>query len=164
MSDVQSRTTHVGARGSKAKPKARRRTPAQCERQFRAFQLSVVDSKTVREIAAELGVDKATIVSDIRHEGERRADAIAERRSNEIGRSVSVYEAIFAKAMRKSAMADALVAKIIKGEGKGIKVSDRHLDAALKARERIDRVLGLEAAIKVDAGLNTLLDALAPKD
>ena len=44
----------------------------------------------------------------------------------------------------------------------GGKVVDHTLDAMLKARERIDKILGIDAPTRIDIGLTSLLEALAP--
>lgn len=137
-----------------SKPTERARTPAQLKRQESAFMLSVTKVKSVREIGAELGVDKDTITSDLRHEQERRAEELGERREAEQVRAISFYEGIIAAAMAKSDRLDALLAA-----GKG-GFSDRSLDVAIAARSRIDKLLGLEAPTRVDTSIEMLVAAL----
>ncbi len=116
--------------------------------------LSVTKGKSVREIGAELGVDKDTITSDLRHEQERRAEELGERREGEKVRAVTFYESIIGRAMAQSDRNDALLAA-----GKG-GFSDRSLDVAIAARSRIDKLLGLDAPTRVDTGLEMLVAAL----
>lgn len=135
----------------------RTRTPQQLERQEKAFHYSVVDGKTYREIALLLGCDKDTVTKDIRAEQERRSEEIAERREVEKARAVAFYERVIGKAMVKSDILDGLLLT------PGSKVNDHSLEAAIKARERIDKVLGIDAPTKIDLGVQTLLDALDGK-
>ncbi|MDB5069607.1 MAG: hypothetical protein JWM87_718 [Candidatus Eremiobacteraeota bacterium] len=138
----------------------RARTAQQLERQEKAFLASVIDGKSVREIAAELGVDKDTVVSDIRHEEQRRADENAERREADKARSIAFYETVARRALRRAEISDEILEQIRDGAECEKKVSDRSFDAALKARERIDKLIGLDAPTKVDLGLQQLMDAL----
>jgi hypothetical protein len=157
----------MSAMSTPAKPasKTRPRTPRQLERQFRAYQLAVVEEKTVRELAEILGVAQCTVVSDIRHEAERRAEKIRADQDVEVAKSVSFYEGIIRMALQKGKIYDAMIARALKDQTARLqaKVNDRTLDTALKARERIDKVLGIESPIKIDTGLSTLLDALKPR-
>jgi transposase len=139
-------------------PTKRRRTAAQLERQEKHFNMSVLDGLTYREIKAKTGASLETIVADIREEALRRADELGDRRESEKARSVAFYESIKVKALRKSELNDKILEKILAGEGG--KVSDRSLEAALKAQERIDKIQGVDAPTKVDLGLQQLIDAI----
>jgi len=146
--------TRARASGTLVKPAERPRTPAQLERQERAFMLSVTQGKSVREIGAELGIDKDTVASDLRREQDRRAEELGERRENERIRAVAFYESIIGRAIAQSDRLDALLAA-----GKG-GFSDRSLDVAIAARTRIDKILGIEAPTRIDPGFDVLLAAL----
>lgn len=154
----------------------RARTPQQLARQARAFQMSVVEDKSIREIAADLGVDKDTINSDIRHEGERRAAELADQRDVEKARSIAVYRHVIKLALAKGERYDQVV-KLITGEieidpdteqerqkkgtgGGKASVTDRTLGDIVAAQTRIDKLLGVDAPTKVDLGLQQLIDAL----
>lgn len=139
--------------------KGKVRTPLQLDRQERVFELSVMQGKTMRAIAAELDIACETVTLDLRCEQERRSDEIASRRDQEKARAVEFYQKIIAKALVKSELYDTLLA-----ERAGAKISDHSLDAALKARERIDKVLGVDAPTKVELGIQSLLDAIGGSD
>lgn len=132
----------------------RPRTPAQLERQEHAFSLSVMHGKSVREVAAELGCDKDTAAADIRREQDRRAEELGERRENERVRAVTFYEHIIGRAIAQSDRNDAL---LVAGKGG---FSDRSLDVAIAARARIDKILGLDAPVRIDPGFDVLLAAI----
>jgi len=130
----------------------RERTPAQLERQEKAYDLHI-SGKTYRQIAEILSCDKDTVTTDIRAEQQRRADEIAERREVEKARAVSLYERVIDRALKKSDIYDELVMQ------PGAKVTDRTLEAVIHARERIDKVLGVDAPTKIDLGLDKLFTA-----
>jgi len=143
-----------------------RRTPQQLERQERVFNLSVIENKTIREIAAEESINPATVMSDLRHEEQRRADEISERRELEKARAISFYSHVAQEGLRLAAQADGI--EEIGGGDDDEKpprlVSKaalaRGLDSAIKARERQDKILGIDAPTKLDVGLQLLADAL----
>jgi hypothetical protein len=132
-----------------------RRTPAQLARQERVFALSVIEGKTTRQIAVLEGIDRGTVIADLRHESARRAEDLKANREFEIERALSFYDEIAAMAVLKSKMYDGIARA-------GGKVVDHSLDAALKARERKDKILGIDAPTRIDVGLATLLEALEP--
>jgi len=134
----------------------KKRTPAQVARQERVFDLSVLHGKTVRAIAAEVGIALATVCADLRHEENRRAEENEGRREVELARSAAVYERVIAEAFKKSAMYDRLVS-----ESNGqVSFSDQSLQAATKARERLDKLYGLDNPVKIDIGIRALIDAM----
>ena len=135
-----------------------RRTPAQLERQEQIYLMHLIDGKTQRAIAAEMKCSQWTVISDIRHEQARRSNEIADRREAETARAIAVYETIQREALQASRLCRTLL-----DERDGAKISDHYLSDALKARERQDKLLGIESATKVDLGLQVLLDALEPK-
>jgi transposase len=156
----------------------RARTPQQLARQDRAFHLSVVEGKSYREIAKELGCDKDTVTDDIRHESERRAAELddAGMRQTAKAQSVAVYRHVIRLALAKGARYDQVV-KLITGEievdpeteaerqkkgtgGGKASVTDRTLGDIVAAQTRIDKLLGVDAPTRVDLGLQQLIDAL----
>lgn len=164
----------MAIKGQNRTPRAR--TPQQLARQERSFILSVVEGKSVREIAAELHVDKDTIVKDIRHESERRSAELADQREVEKARSIAVYRHVIKLALAKGARYDQVV-KLITGEieidpeteeerqkkgtgGGKASVTDRTLGDIVAAQTRIDKLLGVDAPTRVDLGLQQLIDAL----
>lgn len=141
------------------KTRARARTAVQLARQQKCFELSVLGGKTVREIAIELKIDKDTAARDIYAEQVRRRDENAQRVDFESARAIGFYERMIARSMKRADMADTLMASLLdspqcdeSGEKrKGVQwVSDRSLETAMKARERIDKLLGLDAPTKVE--------------
>lgn len=132
---------------------SRARTPAQLERQTKAYEMSI-DGMSHRAIADKLNVDRKTVAADIHAEATRRADEIAKRREVEKARSVSTYERVIQRAVKKSDMYDEIALT------PGSKVTDRTLEAIIHARERIDKVLGIDAPTKVEIGVESLLKAL----
>lgn len=123
------------------------RTSRQLERQERVFALSVLSGKTVREIAAELDISAHTVLADLRCEQDRRSEELGERREVEKARAIAFYQHVIAE---------------------GLRAADGSLDAkglfvAIRARTRIDAILGLDAPekISVDGTLQTLVAALS---
>jgi hypothetical protein len=149
-------------------PRARARTARQLERQERVFVRSVVDGLPYRAIAAELGVCLSTIVKDIRHEEERRAEELGERREVEKARAIAIYERVILEGLRLARKADESVE--YGGDGAGpagvaapFASLARGLDSAVRARERIDKILGVDVPTKVDSAMEKLLQALDGK-
>lgn len=136
-----------------------RRTTKQLARQNDVYNRRIA-GQTINEIADDLGIDRKTVMRDERCEGELRAKELGERRSTEKAKAVNFYEHVASRALKRANVADEILEKIrdnIEFEGK---VTDRSLDTALHARERIDKVMGVEEAVKVDLGIQPLLDAL----
>ena len=127
------------------------RTPAQLERQECVFNLSVMHGMSVRKIASLLELDYKTVVKDLRSEEARRSEELGERREAEKARAVAYYEAIADRAIRISA-------------DPKMPGDTARLTEALKARERIDKILGIDAPVQIEAGLGAFLDALKPKE
>ncbi len=149
-------------RGKRARPKLPRkksgdgngienRTPAQLERQERVFALSVMHGQTVRQIAKLLKIDLGTVLRDIRAEEARRSEELGERREGEKARAVAFYEGVADKALR--------IAANPKMPGDSGRLTD-----ALKARERIDKIIGLDAPVQMEVGIAAFLDALKPPE
>lgn len=143
---------------------ARTRTAKQLARQERVFALSVLYDRSVRAISVEIGIAQSTVITDIRREQERRSVELGERREIEKVRAVAFYEGVIGRAIRKSDANDELIARAIADRTYDLRMNDRALESAIKARERIDKLLGLDAPTKIDLGLQTLLDALAIPD
>jgi hypothetical protein len=138
-----------GAR-SKAERPSRARTSKQLERQEKVFNLSVLEDKSYREISAELGIAMQTVVDDMRHEALRRADEIAARRDTELARGIAFYDRAVKKGMQLAEKStEAFMQPLARG-----------LDSAIKARERIDKLLGLDAPTRVDVAVQGLVEAL----
>jgi len=135
----------------------RTRTPYQIQRQGRVFELSL-RGWSAREIAAELNIDKDTVCADLVFEQELRAEELGSRRETEKARSVAVYERVIRKALERAETAGAILDAI--ASGADMKLTDRYLETVTKARERIDKVLGVDAPTKVDIGIAGLLEAL----
>lgn len=144
--------------GQSGTTRTRARTPAQLERQEKAYALHI-EGLTYREIAEALKCDKDTVTRDIHAEWERRSSEIEERREFEKARAVNFYERVIGRAMKKSELYDTLLS-----ERAGAKVTDHTLDSAIKARERIDKILGIDAPTKIDLGLEKLVQALEADD
>lgn len=136
------------------------RTAQQLARQERCFTLSVMQNRTIRQIAAEVGIDTKTVMKDIRAEEQRRADEIADRREMEKARAVTFYGDIAKRALKKSDKHDEFIQRILNDPDFEGKINDRSLQDAISARERIDKILGIDAPTKVDLGLQALVDAL----
>jgi hypothetical protein len=154
-----------------ARTRTRARTPQQLDRQEKAFKLSVEEGKTVRAIAAELHVNKDTVVEDIRCESLRRAEENAARREVDRARSIAFYERAAAEGLRLAEQSDGIESIGVEGgedDPPPRLVSKqgliRGLDSAIKARERIDKLLGLDAPIKVETDVDKLVAALLPKE
>ena len=153
-------------------PRVRPRTPQQLKRQEEVFLANVIEGKTVRQLAAQFKISQETVISDIRHEEKRRADENAARRDTDKARSTSFYEHVAAEALRLAAQADGIEVigtesedpndrppKLVSKQG-----LVRALDSAIKARERIDKLLGLDAPTKIDVAVQGLVEALTTID
>lgn len=139
----------TGQTGTTARKTGKRGDEQTKSLQEQAFLLNVVGGKSCREIAAILGIGKNTASQYIRAESERRAAEIAADRKKLQADSVAFYDEIAAKGVALAEKADgAFMQPLIKG-----------LDSALKARERRDKILGLDAPTKIDLGLKDLLQA-----
>ena len=136
-------------------PRKRGRTPAQLDRQSEIFDMSVCELLSYRQIIAAFkergeSLSMDTVVADIRHEEQRRADELGARRETEKARSVAFYESVQREGMRLAKKSDdAFMQPLARG-----------LDSAVKARERIDKILGLDAPTKVELGIQSLLESL----
>lgn len=105
--------------------------------------MSVVDGKTYREIAKELAISLETVVSDIRYEAQLRAEERSELREADLAVQLAMTERVYQKSMD---LADR--------PGVGA------LPTAAKAAEMRSKLLGLDAPVKVDLGVEKLIDAL----
>lgn len=118
--------------------------------QEQAFFLNVIEAKSCRQIAEVMGIAPDTASKYIRAEGKRRAADLEATYESEKARSIAFYDEVAARGLTLAQKADdAFMQPLIKG-----------LDSAVHARERRDKILGLDAAVKIDAGLQPLIDAL----
>jgi IS30 family transposase len=136
------------------------------ERQERVFALSVMAGKSARAIALEIGVDRNTVMADLRYESRRRSTELGERREYEKARAIAFYEDIERRAIVKSDLWDEILRQVRDDDGADVNaarktVNDRSLDIAVKARERIDKLLGLDAPTRVEIGVQALLVAIS---
>ncbi len=147
-------------------PRTRPRTPRQLKRQEDVFLANVIEGKTVRALAAQFKISQETVISDIRHEEQRRADENASRRETDKARSIAFYERVGSRALKRAEVSDEILVQIRDGAECEKKVNDRSFEAAIKARERIDKLLGLDAPTKVDLAVQGLVEALTaiPED
>lgn len=136
-------------------------TPLQREQQEKAFYLSL-EGRSVREIAAELDLGYSTAAKYVRIEEERRQKQTDADRERNTMRAIETYETIKRRAFKKSDRIDELMESAVAGEN--VRVTDHSLDPALKAQERIDRIRGIDAPLKVDAGIEKLVSALDARD
>ena len=98
------------------------------------YNLYVIDGRSYTSIGEEIGMDREVVASYVRLEADRRAAEREKERHAEIDRSVAIYSEVgrhYRERMRQpGARGD---------EGRYV----------IQARERVDRLLGLEAAVKV---------------
>lgn len=140
--------------GATQKRTTRRKGAKAAERtknlRVRAFLMSIVDGMSTREIGAVLDIDHHTAAKYIREESARRAKSLDATREQMVAEAVAFYDeasSLGIELARKST--DAYMQPLVKG-----------LDAAIKARERKDKILGLDAPVKVDMGLQELVNAI----
>lgn len=161
-----SRRTQPTKTSTRQKPTSARKTVAERKKpgkrgtaltnklQEEAFLLNVMEGLSCREIAERMGIDKDTAAKYIRVETERRAKELGGERDKHTARAVAFYSTVAAKAVKLADKADAaFMQPLVKG-----------LDSAIHARERIDKLLGLDAPTKIDMGLQSLIDALGAGD
>jgi|SRR5579862_6183901 len=127
-------------------PRARRRTPAQLERQARIFELHI-SGKTFREIKAELGITFDTIVSDIRHESALRAEERANVRDEDQAVQLARLDSLYSDASKRFDVPGTAA-----------------LATAGKVLEMRAKLLGLDAPLKIDASLALLAESLSEDD
>jgi hypothetical protein len=89
----------------------------------------------------------STVVQYLHEEELRRAAELGARREEEKARPVGFYSAVASKAID--------IAEKALSPGDSARLSE-----AIKARQRIDRIIGLDAPTRVDVGLDVLLNAL----
>ena len=108
--------------------------PRKRELQIAAYNLYVIDGRSYRSIGEELRIDREVASAYVRLEADRRAAQREHERNAEIERSVSLYNDIareYRNRMdRPGARGD---------EGRYV----------IQARERVDKLLGLEAPLKI---------------
>jgi hypothetical protein len=123
------------------KPAQKERTAKQLERQEKCFNLSIEQSKSTREIALAMKMSKTTVSDDIRAELLRRHTENASRREYETTRAVAFYERMIALALTFEPDEEN---EEIDKEDRIKRIPDRSINTAIKARERIDKLFGLE--------------------
>jgi transposase len=128
----------------------------------KAFYLHV-EGHSVRAIGQKLKIDKNTAAKYVREEGERRSAALEADRDHATATSIATYEAVKRRAFARADRCDKILAKVENGK-LDAKISDHSLSDATKAQERIDRIQGVDAPAKIDAGLRELAAALADTD
>lgn len=114
--------------------------------QEQAFFLNVIEGRSCREIAQILSIDKTTASKYVREETNRRAEELESQRTEETVRALAFYAEVAGLAVEFAR----------EGEPRGLEI-------AIRARERIDKIRGLDAAIKVDTSVQELLNALDDK-
>lgn len=133
-----------------SRPKGKRSPELTRSLQEQAFYLNVVEGLSYRSIGERLNINKDTAHAYVRAESARRREDIEAAREDEQARSLAFYDHVAAKGIEMAAKADGpFMQPLIKG-----------LDSAIRARERRDKLLGLDAPTKVDVGLQVLIDAL----
>lgn len=121
------------------------RTPAEMKRLLRqeeVFRKRIIERRTVRAVAEEMGLCLQTVIDDCKAELQRRADELADRRETEKVEQLSMVEDLYLQS---------LAMREVPGSGA--------LGAAGKALEMRARILGLDAPTKVDVGLQKLFAA-----
>jgi predicted transcriptional regulator len=119
-----------------------------------AFMLNVVHGKTCRQIAELLGINKETASIYIREESKRRTASLDAERDSQTARAVAFYDNVAAIGIELAQKShEPFMQQLIKG-----------LDTAVKARERKDKLLGLDAPTKIEVGLEDLLKAVSAGD
>jgi hypothetical protein len=121
------------------KPDRRRRehkdrTPEQLDRQARAFDMKVLYKVSTERIAKELSVDRKTILNDIREEHRLRGQEMSDDRAQHIRESIAVYESVIQRMQP-------LLRSPLRGPAAA--------NAIAKAQERIDKIRGVDAAIRI---------------
>lgn len=136
----------AGANRSTRRPRVRPATPLQLVRQEKALYLKFAENMSTRAIAKKLGVDQKTIIQDIHSEAARLHDELKGEGglSAARGEAIAFYSHVMSEALKRAKKA----------------FGSRCYDSALKARERIDKLLGLDEAVKLDIGIQPLLDAI----
>ncbi len=125
------------------------------------------DGFSVRQIAAQLQINKETVSLYIRAERTKRADDINADREARKTEAIGFYQGIKRRALR---MHDTIrhtletISEATDYEGQ-VRIQEHYLMDATKAQERIDKIEGLDAPLKMDGTLRALSEALfVPED
>lgn len=166
MNDSPSRSRQT-ATDTRARAQQRRRHPTRRQAELReaAFYLHV-DGYSCRQIAAKLEITKDTAAAYVRYESEKRAPEFEKQREAAAFQSVSFYQGIKRRALEMHAAIQETLDNIAENanfEGQ-VRITEHYLADATKAQERIDKILGTDAAVKLDAGLQQLAEALREAD
>jgi hypothetical protein len=161
-----------------------RRTPQQLARQARVYDMNVLECMTIREIAAELEISTHTVESDLRAEEALRVEHLANEKESAQKRAVDTYQNIIRRARNRGFVNAELVTTLDGALEEGgvpdpedraawaeyqekkrrrkeaAQVVEEMLVVEIKARERIDKLLGLEAATKLDPVVGDLVSVL----
>lgn len=122
---------------------ARARTPRQLERQEKVFVRSVLDGRSDRQIAKEMGLSRKTVRADILAESYRRADEMASQRDVARAEHLSLLQDLYQRSLA-----------LAKTPGSGA------LNAAAKCLEQRSKLLGLDQPSQTDPFIEKLLAAL----
>jgi hypothetical protein len=115
-----------------------------------------------RAIAAELGINRETVMLYVRFVTAQRAEQVAKDRERQVQESCEFYDVVAIKALemhdavRTTLDAIADHAETFEGE---VRINEHYLSDALKARERKDKLMGLDAPLKIDGTLRALQEA-----
>jgi hypothetical protein len=145
--DETTKRAAKNARTEADKPKRKGGTadsPRQLSIQEQAFYMSVMKNMNVRQIGEALGIDKTTAAKYIRQEEERRAAELGQGRELRKARAIAFYEGVGLEALQRAKKA----------------FGERCYSDVIKARERIDKLEGLEAPVDVNIGVEELLNSL----
>jgi len=125
------------------------------------------DGFSVRQIAAQLQINKDTVSLYIHAERTKRADDINADREARKTEAIGFYQGIKRRALR---MHDTIqqtletISEATNYEGQ-LRIHEHYLSDATKAQERIDKIEGLDAPLKIDGTLRALSEALfVPED
>jgi transposase len=125
------------------------------------------DGFSVRQIAAQLQINKETVLLYIRAERTKRVDDINADREARKAEAIAFYQGIKRRALR---MHDTIqhtletISEATNYEGQ-VRIQEHYLSDATKAQERIDKIEGLDAPLKVGGTLRALSEALfVPED
>ena len=120
-------------------------------RQEQVFEMSVMYGMTVRQIARMLRASLTTIIADLKRETLIRVEAQKAREDHESQIAIEFYTDIARQA--QNAARDPVFPGDVSQFG-----------TAVKARERIDRIKGIDAPVRIDAGIDGLVAALSARN
>jgi hypothetical protein len=133
-------------------------TPRQRELREKAFYLHI-EGHSYRAIGQILEIHPDTAGKYVRAEYELRVVEFDKNRDEATFRAWAFYESVKRRAIKRAEAYDAAMGA---GTAKGL--SDNSFMAALKAQERIDKILGVDSPSKLDDSLRRLAEALQEPD